>query len=520
MSNPIPSTSARVSFVPNAPHELSARMRPALGLLTDLYQLTMAYAHHRAGTADDVASFALFFRKPPFGGSYAVAAGVDEAISMLEDLAFDASDVAFLATLTGADGLPLFDAPFLERLASFRFRCDVEAVAEGEIVFPHEPLLRVTGPVLDAQLAETLLLNVVNFQTLVATKASRVVHAAAGRPIVEFGLRRGQGPDGALSAARASYLGGCAATSNVLAGKLFGVPVRGTHAHAWVQFFGDEREAFAKYADALAGNVVFLVDTYDTREGVAHAIETARVLAQPTDTRGPKPLLGIRLDSGDLSVLAREARTMLDAAGLTETKIYASNDLDEHAIATLVASGAPIDVFGVGTRLVTGGDQSALGGVYKLTAVQDREGRFAPRIKKSEEPAKVSWPGRLEVERFTHADGTTCDVLSDVDEDGGWTGPLVDAATGAAIEAEPTVRHGAGRRLLTPAIVAGRRVRGERPLVEAREAVGAAIAALSPELLALDAQKRGSRARVAVPRSLWDRRDRLVRSAGQKETSR
>ncbi len=520
MSHTIPSTSARVSFVPNAPHELSARMRPALGLLTDLYQLTMAYAHHRAGTADEIASFALFFRKPPFGGSYAVAAGVDEAISMLEDLGFDASDVAYLATLTGADGVPLFDAPFLERLASFRFRCDVEAVAEGEIVFPHEPLLRVTGPVFDAQLAETLLLNVVNFQTLVATKAARVVHAAAGRPIVEFGLRRGQGPDGALSAARASYLGGCAATSNVLAGKLFGIPVRGTHAHAWVQFFGDEREAFARYADALAGNVVFLVDTYDTREGVAHAIETARVLAQSTDTRGPKPLLGIRLDSGDLSVLAKDARAMLDAAGLTSTKIYASNDLDEHAISALVAGGAPIDVFGVGTRLVTGGDQSALGGVYKLTAVRDRDERFQPRIKKSEEPAKVSWPGRLEVERFTHADGTTCDVLSDIDEDATWSGPLVDAATGAAIDGDASVKHGAGRRLLTPAIVQGRRVRAERPLAEARDAVGRAIAALPAELLALDAQKRGTRARVAVPRALWDRRDRLVRAAGQKETSR
>lgn len=506
-------TSSRTSFAPNAPHELSARMRPALGLLTDLYQLTMAYAHHRAGTADREASFALFYRKPPFGGSYAVAAGVDEALSMLEDLSFDASDVAYLGTLTGADGLPLFDADFLERLRAFRFRCDVEAVAEGEIVFPHEPLLRVTGPVLDAQLAETLLLNVVNFQTLVATKAARVVHAAAGRPIVEFGLRRGQGPDGALSAARASYLGGCAATSNVLAGKLFGVPVRGTHAHAWVQFFGDEREAFARYADALAGNVVYLVDTYDTIEGVRHAIEAARELAKATASREAKPLLGIRLDSGDLATLSRKARALLDEAGLTSTKIYASNDLDEHAIAALVEGGAPIDVFGVGTRLVTGGDQSALGGVYKLTAVREGE-RFDPRIKKSEEPAKVSWPGRLEVERFVHADGTTCDVLSDLDEDAGWSGPLVDAATGAALEADAAIAAGRGRRLLVPALALGRRIREERPLPEARDAVRSALAALDPALLALDAQKRGHRARVAVPRALWERRDRLVRAVG------
>jgi nicotinate phosphoribosyltransferase len=498
---------------PPAAHALSARLRPALGLLTDLYQLTMAYAHHRAGTAERVASFSLFFRKPPFGGAYAVAAGLDEALSALEDLAFEASDLAYLATLTGADGAPLFDAPFLERLAAFRFRGDVEAVEEGEIVFAHEPLLRVTGPVLDAQIVETLLLNLVNFQTLVATKAARVVHAAAGRPVVEFGLRRGQGPDGALSAARAGYLGGCSATSNVLAGKLYGIPVRGTHAHAWVQFFGDEREAFARYAEALAGNVVYLVDTYDTLEGVRRAIQAARALAEPTPTRGPKPLLGVRLDSGDLATLSRQTRALLDEAGLGSTKIYASNDLDEHAIAALLAAGAPIDVFGVGTRLVTGGEQSALGGVYKLTSVKEGE-RFVPRVKKSEDPTKVSWPGRLEVERFTRGDGTTCDVLFDRDEDAAWSGALLDATTGAALENDPAVEEGRGRRLLSPALVGGRRVRPERPLAEVREAVRAALGTLAPRLGALAAQRRGHRARVAVPRALWERRARLVRAAG------
>jgi nicotinate phosphoribosyltransferase len=504
---------------PNAPHELSSRLRPALGLLTDLYQLTMAYAHHRAGTADRVASFSLFFRRAPFGGGYAVAAGIDEALSMLEDLAFDESDLAFLRSLTGADGLPLFDESFLARLGAFRFRCDVEAVQEGDVVFAHEPLLRVTGPVLDAQLAETLLLNVVNFQTLVATKAARVVHAAAGRPIVEFGLRRGQGPDGALSAARASYLGGCAATSNVLAGKLFGIPVRGTHAHAWVQFFGDEREAFARYADALAGNVVYLVDTYDTLQGVEHAIEQARVLATPTAGRSAKPLLGIRLDSGDLATLSRQARARLDAAGLTGTKIYASNDLDEHAIAELVAGGAPIDVFGVGTRLVTGGDQSALGGVYKLTAVADGHG-FAPRIKRSEDPVKVSLPGRLDVERFSGPDGALLlDVITDLDRDAGWSGPLVDLRTGAPLETPSDVRAGRGVPLLSPALAAGRRARPERPLVEARAAVQRALGLLPAPLLALDAARRGAHPPVAIPRALWDRRAALVEAAAPIHTS-
>ncbi|GAB4194991.1 MAG: nicotinate phosphoribosyltransferase [Sandaracinaceae bacterium] len=500
-----------VPVMPAAPHALSARLRPALGLLTDFYQLTMAYAHHRAGTADRVASFSLFFRRAPFGGSYAVAAGIDEALSVLEDLAFDGGDVAYLGGLTGADGLPLFDASFLERLRAFRFRCDVEAVDEGQVVFPHEPLLRVTGPVLDAQLAETLLLNIVNFQTLVATKAARVVQAAAGRPVVEFGLRRGQGPDGGLSASRASYLGGCAATSNVLAGKLFGIPVRGTHAHAWVQFFGDEREAFARYAEALAGNVVFLVDTYDTLAGVEHAIEQAKLLGTPTASRGAKPLLGIRLDSGDLARLSREARARLDAAGCEGTKIYASNDLDEHAIAALVAQGAPIEVFGVGTRLVTGGDQSALGGVYKLTAVADEGGAFVPRVKRSEDPAKSSLPGRLEIERFVGPDGALLlDVLSDVDHDAGWSGPLVDLRTGEPIGA--SLAAGGGVRLLAPALASGRRVRPERPLSEARTAVQHAIASLPADLRALDAAARGVHPRVAVPRALWDRRDAMLAS--------
>jgi len=516
---PVPALPLSTPRSADAPHELAARMRPSLGLLTDLYQLTMAYAHQRAGTADRVASFALFFRRAPFGGAFAVAAGIDEALSMLEDLSFDAGDLAYLATLVGADGLPLFDEAFLERLRTFRFRCEVDAVDEGEIVFSHEPLLRVTGPVLDAQLAETLLLNVVNFQTLVATKAARVVHAAAGRPVVEFGLRRGQGPDGGLSASRASYLGGCAATSNVLAGKLFGIPVRGTHAHAWVQFFGDEREAFARYADALAGNVIYLVDTYDTIEGVEHAIEQARALAVPTALRGAKPLLGIRLDSGDLGALARQARAKLDAAGLASTKIYASNDLDEHAIATLVADGAPIDVFGVGTRLVTGGDQSALGGVYKLTAVAEAEGTFTPRIKRSEDPAKVSWPGRLELERFVDGTGRfVCDVLSDLDHDAGWAGPLLDASTGAPITRDSTISAGRGRRVLGPALRERRRVRPERPLSEAREAVRATLATLEPELLAADAQARGVRPRLAVPAALWERRSSLV-SRAKRETS-
>lgn len=493
---------------------LATCSRLVSGLATDLYQLTMGFAHHRAGTADRLASFALFFRRAPFGSALAVAAGIDEALEALSELRFDDDAIAYLASLEGADAKRLFSDDFLERLRRFRFRCDVDAVEEGELVLAHEPLLRVTGPVLDAQLAETLLLNVVGFQTLVATKAARIVAAAAGRPVIEMGFRRAHGPDGALSASRASYLGGCAATSNVLAGKCFGIPVRGTHAHAWVQFFGDEREAFARYADALPGNVVQLVDTYDTLAGLEHAIERAK-----SDVEGRAPLRGVRLDSGDLGTLSRAVRKRLDAAGLTETKIFASNDLDEHAIAALVRGGAPIDVFGVGTKLVTGGEEPALGAVYKLVAVEEPGRGFVPRIKRSDEPAKASWPGRLAVERFTDEEGRLrCDVLFDVDQDEPWVGPLVDATSGEARVLDPSVASGCGRRLLTPALRGGVRVRPARALAEARAAVRSAWSRLPEPLAALDARRRGVLAPLVVPRASYERRAALL--AGLRDDSR
>lgn len=480
---------------------LPQRFRPALGLLTDLYQVTMAYAHHRAGTAEVPASFSLSFRRAPFGGAFAVAAGIDEALDALASLRFAAEDVAYLATLRGADGEPLFDEGFLQYLAAFRFRGDVEAVLEGTVVHAHEPLVRVTGPVLDAQLVETLLLNVVNFQTLVATKAARMTSAAAGRPVVEFGLRRAQGVDGGLSASRAAYLGGAVATSNVLAGRLFGIPVRGTHAHAWVQFFDDEREAFARYREALAGNVVYLVDTYATLEGVRNAVREAVALR----ARG-KELVGIRLDSGDLDALARASRALLDEAGLHATKIYASNDLDEHAIAELVERGAPIDVFGVGTRLVTGGDQAALGGVYKLTAVAGEGGRFVPRMKLSEDPAKASLPGRIAVARWNDVD-----VLYDLDDGvASAEGPVVALRDGRALAPE---RVGGRRELLAPAMRAGRRVRAACTLEAARDRARAEVAALDAEVRALDAGTLSAGVPVAVTRTAWDRREALRRRA-------
>jgi len=367
----------------------------SLTLLTDLYQLTMAYGYWKRGLAERRAVFHLTFRSQPFKGGYSIACGLHAAIDHLHALRFEPSDLGYLATLTGNDGKPLFDAAFLDYLAAMRFTCDVDAIPEGTAVFPHEPIVRVSGPMLQAQIIETPLLNLVNFQTLIATKSARVCQAARGEPVLEFGLRRAQGIDGALSASRAAYVGGAESTSNVLAGKLFGIPVKGTHAHSWVMSFDDELEAFDEYAQALPNNCVFLVDTYDTLQGVRHAVEVGGRLR----ARGHE-MVGIRLDSGDLAYLSIEARKILDAGGFPEARILASNDLDEHLIASLHEQGAKVAVWGVGTKLATAYDQPALGGVYKLAAIQDETGHWQHKLKLSEQTAKVSNPGVLQVRRY------------------------------------------------------------------------------------------------------------------------
>lgn len=371
--------------------------RPSLALLTDLYQLTMAYGYWKAGIAEKESVFHLYFRKAPFGGGFTLACGLDYAMQYLEDLRFAEDDLDYLGTLTGADGAPLFERAFLDYLRDFEFTCEVDGLPEGTPVFPYEPLLRVQGPVLQAQLVETLLLTIINFQTLIATKAARVNLAARGEDVLEFGARRAQGVDGALTASRAAYIGGCAATSNVMAGKVFGIPVRGTHAHSWVMIFGDEREAFQTYARTMPNNCVFLVDTYNTPQGVRHAVEVGRWLRE-----NGHELLGVRLDSGDLAQLSIEARRILDEGGFPNAQIVASNDLDEYLIRSLKEQEAKITVWGVGTRLATSYDQPALGGVYKLSAVREN-GEWQPRLKISEQTVKISNPGILQVRRFCRA---------------------------------------------------------------------------------------------------------------------
>jgi nicotinate phosphoribosyltransferase len=387
---------------------LGALYKSSLGLLTDLYQLTMAYGYWKLGRHNQEAAFHLFFRKHPFGGGFTVAAGLATVVEFLEGLRFDPDDLAYLASLTGNDDRPLFEAAFLDFLGHMRLTCDVHGIPEGTIVFPHEPLLRVTGPLLQAQLLETALLNIINFQTLVATKAARVNLAAKGEPVLEFGLRRAQGIDGALAASRAAYLGGCYATSNVLAGRLFGIPVRGTHAHSWVMCFDDELQAFRAYAQAMPNNCVMLVDTYNTLDGVRHAIAVGREMREEGHE-----LIGIRLDSGDLAWLSIEARRMLDEAGFAKAAIVASNDLDEQIIASLKDQGATIDIWGVGTRLITAFDQPALGGVYKLAALRDEQGIWQYKVKLSEQAIKVSNPGILQVRRYFQEKEAFSDVIFD-----------------------------------------------------------------------------------------------------------
>ncbi len=380
----------------------------SLSLLTDLYQLTMAYGYWKTGMAEREAVFHMYFRKHPFKGNYTVTAGLEQALEYITRFRFAKDDVEYLATLEGNDGSALFEDGFLKYLETYSMQCDADAIPEGTIVFPNEPLMRIKGPLIDCQLLETPLLNILNFQSLIATKAARICQATQGEPVVEFGLRRAQGPDGGISASRAAYLGGCMGTSNVLAGKRFGIPVRGTHAHAWVMAFETEREAFEKYARSLPNNCIFLVDTYNTHQGVANAIEAGCLL----QTLGHK-LGGIRLDSGDMAALSIDARKLLDEAGFTDAAIVASNDLDEYKVEELKGRGAKINVWGIGTNLVTAADQPALGGVYKLGAIRSDDGEWNYRVKVSGDVVKMTTPGILQVRRYAQNGKWIKDLLFD-----------------------------------------------------------------------------------------------------------
>lgn len=404
------------------------------GLLTDLYELTMAAGYFAAGISEQTASFELSVRRLPPERGYVVAAGLAQAIDYLTSVGFSDDDIRYLGSLAQFRRAP---AGFFERLRRFRFTGDVEAVPEGTPVFPGEPLVRVRAPLIEAQIAETYLLATVGFQSMVATKAARVVEAAAGRGVVEFGTRRAHSPAAGVLAARAAYLAGCTGTSNALAGARFGIPVFGTAAHSWVLAFPEEETAFRRLQELLGEATAYIVDTYDTLQGVRRAAALGR------------PLWGIRLDSGDLADLARRSRAILDAAGLGEARIMATGDLNEYRVRDLVAAGAPIDVFGVGTELATSADAPTLGAVYKMVEMESG-GRTRYTAKLSAE--KATYPGAKQVYRFGDRDVV-------------------------ALAGEPHPGGGA-RPLLQPVAAAGRLVQPLAELAESRAYARKALAEL------------------------------------------
>lgn len=371
-----------------------------LTLLTDFYELSMMYGYYKHGKKDQIATFDVFFR-PYDESNFCIAAGLEQAVEYIENLHFGSKEIDYLRSLN------YFDEDFLRWLADFSFSGSVKAIPEGTVVFPYEPLMVVTAPICQAQLVEAALLNILNFQTLIATKARRICHVAAPASVLEFGLRRAQGPDASIYGARAAVIGGCSSTSNVLCAKMFGLPPKGTHAHSWVMSFPTELDAFMAYADTYPDNCLLLVDTYDTlHSGVPNAIRTFDYLK----SKGYKPV-GIRLDSGDLAYLSKEARKMLDAAGYGDCKIFASSDIDEYVLASLKQQGAAIDIYGVGTKMITSHNTPSLGGVYKLCNLNDG-GVDCPKMKISDNPLKMTNPGKKTVYRLFGRD--TNKAIADV----------------------------------------------------------------------------------------------------------
>ena len=426
-----------------------------LTMLTDLYELTMMYGYWKKGMGRNRAVFDMFYRATSETTAYAIAAGLEQVIDYINNLRFEEHDIEYLRSLN------LFDEEFLNYLRGFKFTGDIMAVPEGTLVFSYEPIVRVTAPIMEAQLLETALLNIVNHQTLIATKASRVVQAADGGTVLEFGLRRAQGPDAGIYGARAAVIAGCKATSNVLTGEMFGIPVGGTHAHSWVMSFPDELEAFRAYAELFPTSCLLLVDTYDTLgSGMPNAIKVFGELR----ARGYEPV-GIRLDSGDLAYLSRECRRMMDEAGFPNAKVFASGDLDEELIWDLKAQGAAIDVWGVGTRLITSQDCPALGGVYKLAA-EEVDGKFVPKIKISENPAKVTNPGQKMLYRLYDSAGMAVADLITLDHE------RIDESKPLTIF-DPvdtwkklTLTNFKARRLLVPVFEGGRQVYESPKLID------------------------------------------------------
>lgn len=463
----------------------------------------MACGYWKAGVSDHEAAFHVTFRQNPFGGGFTVACGLATAIDFLRTFHFTETQIDYLASQNGNDSRPLFDSGFLDHLRRLRLSCDIDAMPEGTLVFPNEPLIRICGPIIQCQLLETALLNISNFQSLIATKAARVCLAAENDAVIEFGLRRSQGVDGGLSSARATYIGGCAGTSNLQAGQHYGIPVSGTQAHSWIMFFESESEAFEKYARAIPNNCVFLVDTYNSIDGVRRAIEVAKQLRKDRHE-----MIGVRLDSGDRVALSIEARKMLDAAGFPDAKIVCSGDLDEFAIADLKQRGAKIDVWGVGTKLATGQPDAAIGGIYKLGAIRRPGGEWQYRIKLSEESAKASVPGSLQVRRFYQPDERfMADAIYETDHGVPEPCEIVDVETE---DKTKIPRNTPYSDLLVPIFRAGQLVYEQPSIEESREHVRKQLSCAPPEILQL---KDPHPYTIGLERSLHELRSSLISRA-------
>src|SRR5882757_733111 len=469
-------------------------------LTTDLYEVTMACGYFKTGVTDHEAVFHVTFRENPFAGQFTVACGLATAIDFLRTFHFTDTEVDYLGSQRGNDGKPLFDSHFVHHLRRLQLSCDVDAIPEGTLVFANEPLIRVAGPIVQCQLLETALLNIFNFQSLIATKAARVCRAAKDDPVIEFGLRRSQGVDGGLTAARAAYIGGCAGTSNLQAGQQFGIPVSGTQAHSWIMFFENELEAFQSYARAMPNNCIFLVDTYDSIDGIRHAIEIGSKLR----SQGHE-MIGVRLDSGDGVALSIEARRMLDKAGFANAKIVGSGNLDEYMITDLKQRGAKIDVWGVGTKLSTGQPDGALGDIYKLGAIRRPGGEWQYRIKLSEESAKASFPGSLQVRRFHEPNGTfMADAIYETDHGVSEPCEIVDVETEDKTKIPRNTHYS---DLLVPIFRAGKVVY-EGPSIEAsREHLRKQLSCAFPEILRL---KDPAPYKVGLERSLHEQRSKII----------
>ncbi len=438
--------------------------RQNLTLLTDLYELTMMQGYFKNKVENKTVVFDAFFRNNPFGGGYSIMCGVEQLVRYIEDLHFSAQDIEYLRRLK------IFDADFLDYLADFRFHGDIYCIPEGSLMFPREPMVKVVAPIMEAQLVETAILCIVNHQSLIATKAARIVHEAGKAPIMEFGLRRAQGPDAGTYGARAAVIAGCAGTSNVLCGELFGIPVLGTHAHSWIMSFESELDAFKAYADLYPQACTLLVDTYDTlKSGIPNAIRTFDYMKE----KGlPVDHIGIRLDSGDLAYLTKKARKMLDDAGYPQAKITCSNDLDEYLINSLFQQGACIDSFGVGTNLITAKDNPSFGGVYKLAAVQLDDGTFEPKIKLSENTEKITNPGNKKIYRIYEKDShkIKADLICFEDETFTEDEPI-ELFDPAEPWKKTTMQPGEFelRELMVPVFLQGKCVYQARPTMEIRD---------------------------------------------------